>query len=130
MKTLTEEQLARLLTNKEVLISVSEPWDFEYPGGATSLRGRISQILPETDDPSNQQVHVELEIPFSSEEGPEITHLVARLRHVLPESMIELLASGEHVSANLSYSEQVPESARIPGTTPKLIGRLGLSNGE
>lgn len=43
MKTSTEQQLARLLVGKEIEVSVSEPWDFEYPRGGTGLlRGRVS----------------------------------------------------------------------------------------
>ena len=127
MKTLTEEQLARLLVGKAVEISVAEPWDFEYPGRASSLRGRVVAVHV-AGKPEDQSVRLELEDPFLSEEGPTVGNLLARRRHRLSEGMVEMLAAGERVSANLSYSDGVPEDARLPGVTPKLIGSVRLAD--
>lgn len=127
MKTLTEEQLARLLVGKAVEVSVAEPWDFEYPGRASSLRGRV-RAVDVAGKPEDQSVRLELEDPFVSEEGPRIGSLLARRRHRLPEGMVEMLAAGERVSANLSYSDGVPEKDRLPGVTPKLIGSVRLAD--
>lgn len=119
--------MARLLKGKRVMISVSEPWDFEYPGGAQGLEGRIESVrLPP--ERSKQQLSLELQTPFISEEGPEITRLDARIRHVLSEGLVELLASGERVAVNFSYADQVPEALRIADIYPGLIGGLYLAD--
>lgn len=127
MKTLTEEQLARLLVGKMVEISVGEPWDFEYPDGESSLSGRVATVHV-AGRPEEQSVRLELAAPFVSEEGPTVRNLLARRRHRLPEGMVEMLAAGERVSANLSYSDGVPEDERLSGVTPKLIGSVRLAD--
>ena len=124
---MSEQTVAGLLIGREVEISVGEPWDFEYPGGEGRLRGRISatEVGGETEE---QRVGVELETPFVSEEGPVVRSLVARRRHVLPDGIVGMLAAGERVSANLSYSHAMPESDRLPGVSPFLIGGVRLTN--
>ena len=125
---LTEEDVARLLVGKEVEVSVGEPWDFEYPGGGTGLlRGRVSAARPVDGDGSKWGVHLELDTPFASEEGPVVRSLVAKRRYVSAEGIVEMLAAGERVSANLSYSHEVPEDARLPGVSPFLIGSVRLA---
>lgn len=129
MKTLTEERLAVLLKDKAVEIFVSEPFGFEYPRGGTGMRARVSEVrLGERGDASAQALRLELETPFVSEEGPLITRLTAGRRHKLREGIVEMLAGGERVPANLSYLDQVPEERRLPGTTPKLIGSVRLAD--
>jgi hypothetical protein len=119
--------MARLLKGKRVMISVGEPWDFEYPAGAQGLAGHVGEIeLPQ--DSSRQQVSVELQTPFVCEEGPRGTRLVASIRHVLPEGLVELLAAGERVAVNFSYADQVPEASRIANMYPGLIGSIRLAD--
>lgn len=119
--------MARLLKGKRVMISVGEPWDFEYPGGAQGLEGHVEEIeLPL--DRSGQRVSVELQTPFVCEEGPRVTRLTASVRHVLPEGLVELLAAGERVAVNFSYADQVPEASRIANTYPGLIGGIRLAD--
>ena len=43
------------------------------------------------------------------------------------EGIVEMLAAGELVSANLSYSHAVPEDERIPDLSPFLIGSVRLA---
>ncbi len=132
MSTLmTEEQLARVLKGTRVVVYVSEPFGFEYPraenGGAPGLRARVAEVVLAEGERPDPRVRLDLEAPFVSEEGVEVRHLVARLRHEGKKGFVEQLASGEHVSADLSYSDQVPEEARLPGTHPKLIGGVDLA---
>jgi hypothetical protein len=75
---------------------------------------------------SSQEVRLEVS-PSVSEEGTEVRHLVARRWHEIPTGIVEMLAAGERVEANLSYSEEVPEEMRATGTVPKLIGGVLLS---
>jgi hypothetical protein len=124
--TLGERMVAELLIGREVEISVGEPWDFEYPGGGSILRGRVPAVEV-GGEKEEQRVSVELETPFVSEEGPVVRSLVARRRHVLPDGIVGMLAAGERVSANLSYSHAVPEGKRLPGVSPFLIGVVRLA---
>lgn len=118
------------MVGKEVEASVSEPSDFEYPGGGGLLRGRVSAAhAAGGGDASTQSVTVRLETPFVSEEGPIVRSLLARRRYAEAEGIAEMLAAGEFVSANLSYSHEVPEGGRLPGVSPFLIGSVRLANG-
>lgn len=65
--------------------------------------------------------------PFLSEEGAGVRHLVPRRRHKLPTGIVEMLAVGKRVEANLSYSDEVPEEMRAAGRVPKLVGSVLLS---
>ena len=99
------------------------------PGRGTGLlRGRVSAARPVDGDASKWGVHLELDTPFASEEGPIVRSLVAKLRHVSAEGIVEMLAAGELVSANLSYSHLVTEAERLPGKSPFLIGSVRLAD--
>lgn len=125
--TLRDEAVARLLVGKEVEVSVSEPFDFEYPGEGGLLRGRITAAYAvEGGEASDQRVIVELETPFVPEEGPLIRSLVARRRYGEAEGIVEMLACEEFASANLSYSHEVPEDEQLSGASPFLIGSVRL----
>ena len=146
---MTEEQLARVLKGTRVVVYVSEPFGFEYPapedGGVSTevstevsagahqevpgLEARVAEVRIGDDGPPAvaSVIRLELETPFVSAEGVRVTHLLARLRHESRMGLVEQLATGEHVSANLSYADQVPEDKRIPNRIPKLVGGIDLA---
>ena len=100
---------------------------FRVPGRGDGrpARARLGGA-PVDGDGSKWGVHLELDTPFASEEGPVVRSLVAKRRYVSAEGIVEMLAAGERVSANLSYSHEVPEDARLPGVSPFLIGSVRL----
>lgn len=126
MQTLTEAQVARLLTGHEVVVGVSEPWGFEGPDGPGRLLGTVVEVRG-ADEPGRRPSVVIRVTPFRSEEGVLVDRLVAGGRYVEETSIVQQLAAGERAPANLSYAELVPEEERLPGTVPKLIGSVRLA---
>jgi len=124
--TLSDERVAKLLVGHPVVVYVSDPFGFEYPDGGDALRGRVVDVRSGDDAPSSQEVRLEV-TPFVSEEGAEVRRLVASRRHKLPAGIVEMLAAGERVEANLSYADEVPEEMRATGRVPKLVGGVLLS---
>lgn len=115
------------LLGREVGVSVSEPWDFEYPGGARLLTGRVADIGAESAEQGCQWVLVALDTPFVSDAtGAEISRLKATRRHVSDRGIFEQILSGDHPSANLSYAEQVPKERMPARSYPFLIGTIAL----
>ena len=128
MITLPDERVAKLLVGHPVVVYVSDPFGFEYPNGEDTLQGRVVDVRSGDGADTSAYQEVRLEVtPFVSEEGVEVRHLVARRRHKLPTGIVEMLAAGERVEANLSYSDEVPEKRRAAGTVPKLVGGVRLA---
>lgn len=130
MITLTDEQLVRLLIGSEISISVGEPWDFASSDGQGVLKGRIVEVDPgEAGQPLSQTLKL-LVTPFEVEGlegGYTVEYLTARGRYAGEQGMIERIASGEDVDANLGYEDQVPEEYSAEGVSPFLIGGVILS---
>lgn len=124
MITLPDERVGKLLVGHPVVVSVSEPFGFEYPDGENVLRGRVVEVESKE---GVQQIRLEV-APFVSKEGPTVRHLVARRRHKIRAGIVELLAAGERVEANLSYSDEAPEGKRVGDGIPKLVGGLRLAD--
>lgn len=126
-----ERQIRDLLIGREVGITVSEPWDFEYPKDVRMVTGYVSDAGADSDKQSSQWVKVTLDDPFDTPDGePEvkIRHLKATRRHVSERGILEQLLSGEDSEVNLSYRDQVPAEQMPEGTSPFLIGTIALQS--
>ena len=130
MITLTDEQLVRLLVGSEVSISVGEPWDFASGDGQGVLKGRIVEVdHGKAGQPLSQTLKL-LVTPFEVEgkgENYTVEYLIARRRYADERRLIEQIASGQDVDANLGYEDQVPEECLAEGVSPFLIGGVILS---
>lgn len=123
MITLSEEQVGRLLKGRPVEISVGEPWDFEGPDGPNALRGRIVEVFP--GEPREQRLRIEV-TPFEARDGRLVSQLTASRRYADPSGIIEQVAAGEDVDANLSFADQVQT---LPdGESAFLIGGVRLAD--
>lgn len=126
MQTLTEAQMARLLTGQEVVIGVGEPWNFESSDGPGRLRGKVVEVHGADEGTGRQSIVIEV-TPFDSQEGVRVEKLVATRRYEDETSIIDQLAAGERAPANLSYRDQIPDTQRLSGVVPKLIGSVRLA---
>ena len=126
MITLSEEQVGRLLAGRPVEISIGEPWDFEGPDGPNALRGRIVEVLPgEAGEPREQRLRIEV-TPFKTGDGRLVSQLTASRRYADPSGIIEQVAAGEDVDANLSFADQVQRVS--DGKSTFLIGGVRLAD--
>ena len=130
MITLTDEQLVRLLIGSQVFISVGEPWDFASSDGQGVLGGRVVGVeYGKAGRPESQKLRLSV-TPFEvegREKSYTVEHLTACGRYAGKGGLIERIASGEDVDANLGYGDQVPEECLAEGVSPFLIGGVILS---
>lgn len=124
---MSEEQVGRLLTGRPVEISVGEPWDFEGPDGPNALRGRIVEVLP--GEAGEQRLRIEV-TPFEAGDGRLVSQLTASRRYADPSSIIEQVAAGEDVDANLSYADQSEDRRLRDGESAFLIGGVRLADAQ
>lgn len=127
MITLSYEQAARLLVGREVKVSVGEPWDFQSPDGSGVLNGRIEGVAGNAEEAGSQWLTLKV-TPFEGRGGRTVTRLAASQRHEDSTTLIEQMAVGERVSANLSYEDQVPKEDLPSGQGPYLIGSVQLAH--
>ena len=130
-----ERQIQDLLIGRAVGITVSEPWDFEYPESGRMLAGYIADAGADGEAVDNgrqrQWVSVELDAPAdpgARDPELEIDHLKATLRHVCERDILEQLLAGDYPAANLSYGDQVPRDEMPEGDSPFFIGTIALKS--
>lgn len=113
----------KLLENRDVEISVGEPWNFESTAGQSRLDGKILSA----DSSARQSVTLAV-TPFESEAGKTVTQLTATPRYTDDlEDFIGKLAGEGMVPANLSYADQVPKESMPEGVSRFLIGSVRLA---
>ena len=127
-----EQQIRDLLLEREVGITVSEPWDFEYPDGARMMTGHITDAGADSEQTRSQWVEVALGAPFVSVAGEPLGVKVGRLkatrRHVSERGLLEQLLAGDYPSVNLDFGDQVSEEEMPGGGSPFLIGTIALGS--
>ena len=121
---MSEEQAGRLLTGRPVEISVGEPWDFEGPYGPNALRGRIVESL--SGAAGEPRLRVEIS-PFEAGDGRLVSQLTTSWRYADPSGIIEQVAAGKDVDANLSYADQSEDRRLRNGESAFLIGGVRLA---
>lgn len=129
---LEERQVGELLIGRAVGITVSEPWDFEYPDDARIITGYVSDVGADARGEARAQWAVvtltKTLHPETTTPGAKVERVKATRRHEDPHGLLEQLLAGGRVTANFSYADQVPPESVDPRNHPGFIGTLALES--
>ena len=106
-------RVAALLEGSRVVVSVSEPFDFEGPDGPNEIRGVVDRARP---SPGEFEISVGQFADPKDPEASPVERLVARARYRDGKDVVGELADGGEPDVNLFYKSRAGNEGHLIGS--------------